>query len=245
MSGFKTILYEKTDKIAYISLNRPHALNAYNVQMRDELYEVLTAIKIDEDVRVVIIKGVGKKGFCGGADLSEFLTAPSPVIARRVRWGRDIWGLFRSIPQPIIVALHGYVLGSGIEMALLCDIIIAADNARIGFPEVGLGIIPAAGGTQTLPRSVGKAKAMELLFTNQWIDAKEALRIRLVNRVVASEKLSKTIEKIALKIASYNPTSVKLAKQAVNRGMELPLSIGLEIEKILVYRLGIGQSSAN
>ena len=158
MNGFKTLIYEKEDHIAYVTLNRPQALNVYNIQMRDDLYEVLSAIKDDPEVRVAIFKGAGEKAFCAGADLSEFLTAPTPVIARQVRFGRDVWGLFLSLPQPLIAAVHGYVLGSGIEIALCCDIRIASEDVRFGLPEVGLGIIPAAGGTQTLPRAIGRAE---------------------------------------------------------------------------------------
>src|SRR4030067_1649282 len=126
MSDFEVIIYEKQSGVGYITLNRPKALNAYNIRMRDELYQVLEAIKNDDDVRVVIIKGAGEKAFCAGADLTEFLTAPSPIIARQVRWERDVWGLFLSIPKPLIAALHGYVLGSGIEIALCWDIRIAS-----------------------------------------------------------------------------------------------------------------------
>jgi len=160
MHIFQTVVYEKHDNIAYITLNRPQVLNVYNVQMRDELYQILGAIKDDDEVMAIILKGAGEKAFCAGADLSEFLTAPSPVIARQVRWERDLWGLFLSLTQPLIGALHGYVLGSGIEMALCCDLRIASEDAKFGLPEAGLGIIPAAGATQTLPRVVGQAKAI-------------------------------------------------------------------------------------
>ena len=126
MSGFETILYEKIGHLAYITLNRPQVLNIYNVRMRDELYEALSAVKADTDIHVVILKGAGEKAFCAGADLTEFLSAPSPTAARHVRWQRDVWGLFLSLPQPVIAALHGYVFGSGIEMAMCCDIRVAA-----------------------------------------------------------------------------------------------------------------------
>jgi enoyl-CoA hydratase/carnithine racemase len=120
MSAFDTLLYEKQDGVAYVTLNRPEALNAYNIQMRDDLYQILSAIKDDDEVLVAIFKGAGKKAFCAGADLSEFLSAPSPVVARQIRFERDVWRLFLKIPQPLIAALHGYVLGSGIEIALCC-----------------------------------------------------------------------------------------------------------------------------
>ena len=205
--------------------------------MRDDLYEVLSGIRDDDEVRVAIFKGAGDKAFCAGADLSEFLTAPSSVVARQVRFERDVWGLFLSIPQPLIAAVHGYVLGSGIEIALCCDIRIASEDARFGLPEVGLGIIPAAGGTQTLPRTVGRGKALEMLLTSRWIDAKEAYRIQLVNRVVPREKLLESAKEMAEKIASHDPVAIRSAKQAVVRGLDLPLTEGLRLEKMLASQL--------
>jgi len=237
MDGFKTLIYEKRDGIAFLTLNRPESLNVYTIQMRDDLYEILRAIKDDRDVKIGIFRGAGEKAFCAGADLSEFLTAPPPVIARQVRWQRDVWGLFLSIPQPLIAALHGYVLGSGIEMALCCDIRIASEDVRFGLPEIGLGIIPAAGGTQTLPRLIGRGKALEMLLTNRWIDAEEAYRIGLVNHVVPKETLLQEAEEMAKKIASHDPGAVRYAKQAVVKGLDLTLAQGLNLEKRLAARL--------
>ena len=245
MSDFETLLYEKRGDVAYVTLNRPQALNVYNIQMRDDLFEVLSAIKDDSEILVAIFKGAGEKAFCAGADLSEFLTAPSPTEARKARFERDVWGLFLSIPQPLIAALHGYVLGSGIEIALCCDIRIASEDAKFGLPEVGLGIIPAAGGTQTLPRTVGKAKALEMLLTNRWIDAQEASRIGLVNKVVARNKLIEIAEEMGKKIASYNPVVVRNAKQAVMRGLELPLAEGLDLEKRLALEVQLLANETN
>jgi len=233
MNTFQTLIYEKKDSIAYITLNRPKALNVYNIQMRDELYQVLGAVRDDPDVAVAILKGAGDKAFCAGADLTEFLTAPSPIIARQVRWERDVWGLFLSLPQPVIAALHGYVLGDGIEMALCCDIRIASSDAQFGAPEVGLGIIPAAGGTQTLPRMVGRNKALEMLLTGRRLNAQEAYKAGLVNRVVPREELLPTTEEIARKIASYSKMVVRITKQATIRGLDLTLNEGLELEKRL------------
>ncbi len=237
MSGFETILYEKKDDVAYVTLNRPKALNVYNIQMRDDLYQVLGAIKDDPEVKVVIFKGAGEKAFCAGADLSDFLSAPSPIIARQVRFGRDVWGLFLSIPQPVIAVVHGYVLGSGIEMALCCDIRIASEDAKFGLPEVGLGILPAAGGTQTLPRAIGVARALEMLLANRWLSSEEAYSMGLVNQVVPKNKLLETAEELAKRIASFDSMAVKNAKQAVLRGLDLSLSEGLALEKRLVAGL--------
>jgi len=230
MSNFETIIYEKKASLAYVTLNRPHALNAYNIRMRDELYQVLGAIKDDPEVRVGIFRGAGERAFCAGADLSEFLTAPSPIVARQARWERDVWGLFLDITKPLIAALHGYVLGSGIEIALCCDIRLASEDAQFGLPEPGLGIIPAAGGSQTLPRIVGGAKALEILLSGWWLGAEEAYNLKLVNRLVPRKELMAEAEGLARKIARFDPRAVSGAKEAITRGLDLSLEKGLELE---------------
>jgi enoyl-CoA hydratase/carnithine racemase len=243
MIAFQTIIYDKQDGIAFITLNRPKALNAYNIRMRDELYEVLGAVRDDPEVKVVVLKGAGEKAFCAGADLTEFLTAPAPVKARQARFERDVWGRFLGIGQPVIAALHGYVLGSGIEMSLCCDIRIAADDAQFGLPEPGLGIIPAAGGSQTLPRVIGVAAALEMLMSGRWLNAREAQRLKLVNRVVPRAELLAEAEKIAEKIRENSHPAVRLIKQAVTRGLDISLSEGLELEARLGQRLLAGKNN--
>ena len=233
MSGFETILFEKSDRTGYITLNRPEALNVYNIKMRDELYEVLGAVRDDPDIRVLIVRGAGDKAFCAGADLSEFLTAPSPIIARKVRWERDLWGLFLSLEQPVIAALHGYVLGSGIEMALCCDMRIASSDVRFGLPETKLGIIPAAGATQTMPRTIGRARTLDMLLTGRWLNADEACEASLINRIVAKDQLAATVEEIASRIVSLNSFAIRNAKQAIMRGASMALPAALELEKKL------------
>jgi enoyl-CoA hydratase len=237
VTDFEVIIYEKRDGVAYVTLNRPQALNAYNLKMRDELYQVLGAIRDDPGVEVAIFRGAGEKAFCAGADLTEFLTAPSPIVARQVRWERDIWGLFLSITKPLIAALHGYVLGSGIEIALCCDIRLASEDAQFGLPEPGLGVIPAAGGSQTLPRTIGRAGALDILLSGRWIKAEEAYRLKLVNRVVSRAELLPEAEKLARKIKTYSPLAVSYTKQAVTRGLDLSLERGLELEAKLGHRL--------
>jgi enoyl-CoA hydratase/carnithine racemase len=237
--SFNTLIFEKHGAVATITLNRPDALNAYNIQMRDDLYEVLTAIKADEEIRSVILKGAGEKAFCAGADLSEFLTAPPPVKSRTVRFQRDVWGLFVGVPQPFVAAMHGYALGSGIEMALCCDIRIAAKGTKFGLPEVALGIIPAAGGTQTLPRAIGRSRALEMLLSNRWIEAEEALHAGLLNEVVEKEALYARAEATARRIASFDAGAVRLAKQAVVRGMDLPLAEAMALERRLSEQLSV------
>ena len=229
--GFETVIYEKSDRgIAYVTLNRPKALNAFSVRMRDDLFEVLSAIRQDDEVRVAILKGAGDKAFCAGADLKEFLTAPSVVKARRIRGIRDLWRLFLSVPQPLIAALHGYVLGSGIEIALFCDLRIASEDAIFGLPEVGLGILPGAGGTQTLPRVMGMSGALDMLLAGRRLSGQEAHQMRLVSRLVPRSELSKAADEIAKTIAAYNPAAVRSAKQAVMKGMDLSLDQGLDLE---------------
>lgn len=237
MSAFETLIFEKRGDVAHVTLNRPEVLNIHNVQMRDDMFEVLSAIKGDTEIRVAVFSGAGEKAFCAGADLSEFLTSPPPVAAREVRLDRDLWGLFLSIPQPLIAAVHGYVLGSGLEMALCCDLRIAADNARFGLPEIGLGMIPAAGGTQTVPRMAGLGQALDMLLTNRWIDANEALKTGLINKVVTPDQLIPEAEEMAHKIASREPRVIRSAKQAVMRGLDLPLDQGLELEKRIALNL--------
>ena len=230
MSDFETVVYQKRDGVAYIIINRPKSLNAYNIRMRDELFQILAAVRDDTEVKVAIFYGAGEKAFCAGADLTEFLTAPSPIIARQVRWERDIWGRFLSITKPLIAALHGYVFGSGLEIALYCDIRIASEDAQFGLPEPGLGIIPAAGGTQTLPRAIGRAKALEMMLTGRWVKADEAHRLKLVNRLVPRARLLPEARKLANKIKEHSPMVISCAKQAVMRGADLSLEEGLELE---------------
>jgi enoyl-CoA hydratase/carnithine racemase len=237
MSDFETIIYAKKNSLAYVTLNRPQALNVYNIKMRDELYQVLEAIRDDSEVRVVVFSGAGERAFCAGADLSEFLTAPSPIIARRARWERDVWGLFLSITKPFIAALHGFVLGSGVEIALGCDIRLASEDVQFGLPEPGLGIIPAAGGSQTLPRIIGGSKALEILLSGRWLKSEEARRLKLVSRVLPKKELMPAAERLATRIAQFNPLAVASAKQAITRGLDLSLSQGLELEARLAGAL--------
>ena len=228
------MLYSKSGAVAHIVLNRPRVMNAYNVQMRDELFFTLEAVRDDPDVRVAVISGAGERAFCAGADLTEFGTAPSQVIARQVRWERDIWGLFLSLRKPLIAAMRGYVIGSGVEIACLCDIRIAADDAQFALPEVALGMIPAAGGTQTLRRVVGMSRALEMVLSNRRVGAEEARRIGLAHTVVPADALMNEADEVAHCLAALNPTALALAKRAILEGMDMPLVAGLELERRLV-----------
>jgi enoyl-CoA hydratase len=242
MNTFETVIYEKQDAIAHVTLNRPQALNAFSVQMRDDLFEVLSAVKADDEIRAVVFKGTGDKAFCAGADLKEFLTAPSAVKARRIRAVRDLWMLFLSIPQPLIAALHGYVLGSGIEIALFCDLRIASYDVIFGLPEVGLGILPGAGATQTLPRVLGLSRALDMLLTGRRLNGEEAFQMGLVNQLVTRDNLIPTSSVCAQTIASYDPVAVRNAKQAIMKGMDMSLDQGLALESMLAAKTRLPRS---
>ena len=227
---FATLIYEKKDGIAWVTLNRPETLNAVNLQMRDDLWEVLHALRDDPEVAVVIFKGAGERAFSAGADISEFGTAPSVVEARRARRERDVWGYMLAIEKPLIAAIHGFALGAGIELGLCCDLRIAAEDARIGLPEVTLGYIPSAGGTQLMPRIVRPGVAMGLILSGDTVDASEAMRIGLVHRVVPRDRLYAEAEALARRLMNLSPLALRLAKEAITRGLELPLAEGLNLE---------------
>jgi len=232
MSNFETIIYEKKDHAAWITLNRPEVLNAQNNQLRRELVNALEMARDDDDIYVMVITGAGDRAFSAGADISEFPTLyPSDQLKRRgVKTHSD---LIRDIPKPVIAMVNGFALGGGCEITLACDIVIASENAQFGQPEIRIGIIPGAGGTQVLPRLIGEKKAKELVFTGRSISAQEALQLGLVNQVVAKEKLRETVEKFVEVLLRRSPVILKLAKMAVNRALDTTLTTGLAYEKDL------------
>lgn len=234
--SFDSVVYEKRGPVAWVTLNRPAVLNAYNVRMRDELYEVFTAVRDDSDVRALVLRGAGR-AFCAGADLTEFGTAPSPTAARRIRFARDVWAVLTELEVPSVAALHGFAFGSGLEMALYCDLRLAAEGTLLGMPEVRLGLIPAAGGTQTLPRACGLGPTLDLLLTGRRIDAAEALRLGLVSRVVAAEQLDAEAGALADTLANLDAPAVRAVRRAVREGSELPLAQGLRLEARLAAAL--------
>jgi enoyl-CoA hydratase/carnithine racemase len=237
MNSVNTVRYEKDERgVARVTLNRSDKLNAVNLAMRDELWSAFEAFRDDPDARVLIVRGAGA-AFSSGADISEFGTAPSLVEARRARRERDLWGLLLHLPKPTIAAVHGYALGAGLEMALLCDLRVAADDAHFGLPEVGLGYIPSAGGTQTLPRTITPGVALQMILSGDPIDAAEAYRVRLVHRVVAREELDAAADAWAGTLASRSPQTLAYAKEAIVRGLDLPLSEGLALEARLAGML--------
>lgn len=233
MRAFETLVYEKDGAVARISLDRPGVLNAYNVQMRDDFSEALWAVAADPDVRALLITGEGR-AFCAGADLTEFGSAPSQVIARRVRWERDVWGQLINLDKPTVAAVHGYCIGSGLEIALLCDLRLAASDTVFSMPEVRLGMIPAAGGTQTLARSAGTAQALDLLLTGRRFGAEEALAMGLVTRLSSPERLGNDARDVARQLAQTDSNSVANLKRALREGSDLSLDDALKMESRLV-----------
>ena len=237
-SPFETLLFQKDGAVAHISLNRPQVVNAYNIQMRDDFSEALSAVQLDQEVRALLITGEGR-GFCAGADLTEFGSAPSQVIARQVRWERDIWGQLVNLDKPIVAAVHGYCIGSGLEIALLCDLRIAAAGTVFALPEVQLGMIPAAGGTQPLPRSAGRSQALDLLLTGRRIQAEEALTMGLVTRLSAPESLRNKARRLAEDLADLPTEAVTAMKGLLRHGMDLDLLQALDLESRIAARLTI------
>lgn len=238
----QSIIYEKQGPVAHVRLNRPRVHNAFNTKMRDDLYQALEASRDDPDVRSILLSAEGKN-FCSGADLTEFGTAPSITDARDARWSRDIWGLFLSLPIPIIAAIHGHCIGSGLEMALLCDLRIASMDATFSMPEAHLGLIPAAGGTQTLPRILGPSKALHLLLTGQRLTAKQALDYGLISRLTSPDSLDAESKTLAHRLASLNPQAVATLKSALNQGSDIPLPQALQLETRLTLKLAYHRHS--
>jgi enoyl-CoA hydratase/carnithine racemase len=225
------VLYDKTDDgIAVLTLNRPGALNAVNLAMRDELWGLLLAVRDDPDVRVAVLRGAGERAFCAGADVKEFGSAPSVLEARRARQERDLWGLMLAMETPFIAQIHGWALGAGCEVSLLCDLRIAAEDARLGLPEVTLGYIPSAAGTQTLPRTIHRSDAARMILSGEPVDARTALRIGLVHRVVPRDRLEAEVMSLAQLIAARPPAAIRALKRVLAEGTDLPLGEALDLE---------------
>jgi enoyl-CoA hydratase len=222
-----------SEQIARITFNRPNVLNALNRKTMDELGDCLKKVRADDAIRVLILTGAGEKAFIAGADINE-LSQQTPVNGREFTlYGQEIIHRLETLGKPAIAAINGFALGGGCEVALACTLRIASRNAKLGQPEVKLGIIPGYGGSQRLPRLCGKGVAHELILTGEMITADEALRIGLVNRVVEPAELLATAEAIARKIIANPPVAVKYALEAVERGMEMPQEEGLYLEATL------------
>ena len=226
----KVLLVEKKDGIAVLTLNRPQVMNSFSVALLHSLKERIDALKFDNNVRVVIITGAGRKAFCAGADLKERTTFDELQVKEFIFTIRNLFTAIEYLNKPVIAAINGVALGGGTELALACDIRIAAMNASMGLTETRLAIIPGAGGTQRLPRLIGRGKAKELIFTGRRVDAREALEIGLVNQICDPESLLEECQKMAAMICETGPIAIEQAKYAINYGLETDLHTGLGIE---------------
>jgi len=229
---FKSLILKKENKVCVLSINRPNALNALNTETLQELNAAIDLIERDEEVYVVLITGEGK-AFVAGADILEMKEKNAEESRKFAKLGLETFRKIELLEKPVIAAVNGFALGGGCELAMSCDIRIAGEKAKFGQPEVGLGITPGFAGTQRLPRLVGPAKAKELIFTADMINAVEAEKIGLVNKVVPQEELMSEAMKLASKIASKGQIAVKYAKSAINRGIETDIETGMEIERDL------------
>ena len=235
--SLETLLVETTDAIAAITLNRPRVHNALNAAMLGELDESIAALGDDASVRVILLRGAGEKAFAAGADISELAAVDAANAAQFCGRAQRIFRRIETLPKPVIAAINGYALGGGCELAMACTIRIAAETARLGQPEVRLGILPGYGGSQRLPRLIGRSAALKMMLTGQPIDAHEALRIHLVDEVVPAEHLDLRAMELARTIAAQPPLAVAAILEAVNRGADLPLEEGIALEASLFARL--------
>lgn len=228
MSDEPLVLTERDGRVGVVLMNRPKALNALSDELMEAVLEALQGFDADPEVRCIVIGG-GERAFAAGADIAQ-LAVTSPVqAATSVRLQR--WDAIQKLGTPLVAAVSGYCLGGGCELAMTCDLIVASEDARFGQPEINLGLIPGAGGTQRFTRAVGKAVAMDVILSGRFLTAEEALRFGLVARVVAKEAWLEEAKRVAREIAEKSPVALRLAKEAVNRAYEGPLRLGVEYER--------------
>ncbi len=233
MMAYENLKTETRDGILFVTIDRPKVLNALNAQTVGEIDRVFAAARDDESVRCVIVTGAGEKAFVAGADINE-LAKMNPITGKATsEHGQDVFTRIERFPKPVIAAVNGFALGGGCELALACHIRIASEKAQMGTPEVTLGIIPGYGGTQRLVRLLGKGKAFELVCSGERVNAAEAERIGLVNKVVPADQLMAAAEELAKKIASRSPVAVRAAIEAINHGSDMPLEEGQLLEATL------------
>jgi len=230
---YKTITYEKKENIGLLTINRPEKMNAISQELTKELSQLLDEIENNGDLRVIVITGAGDKAFVAGADINELVDRDARLGRKVSQERQEIFSRIENLQVPVIAAVNGYALGGGLELALACSIRICSEKAQFGAPEVKLGIIPGDGGTQRLPRLVGQGRAMEMIITGDFIDAQEAHRIGLANKVFPPEKLMDEAMELAKKIASRPPLAVRYAKEAVNRSQEGDSASGFALESYL------------
>jgi len=227
---YSNILMEAKDGIGIVTINRPKALNALNIETLRELYSVMQEINADNNIKAVIITGAGEKAFAAGADIAQMAGLTAMEGRDMAILAQKVFSYIEEMDRPVIAAVNGYALGGGCELAMACDIRIASDKAKFGQPEVNLGIIPCFGGTQRLPRLVGKGRAKYLIFTGEMISAEEAYRIGLADKVAEADKLMEECIKTAKVIMSKAPVAVRMAKRAINTGINVDLASGLAYE---------------
>jgi len=231
--SYEHLLIDREDNVAVLTINRPEKYNALNDEVVEEISAAMDELAADEEVRAIVITGAGDKAFISGADIGMLrdLQKSGDAVANSRR-GQAMTLKVENLPKPVIAAVNGYALGGGLELAMACDIRLASENARLGQPEIGLGVSPGYGGTQRLPRLVGKGMAKLLIFTGDMIDAHEALRIGLVQRVVPQAELLTEAKALAGKLAAKSPLTLAACKEAINRGLEVDLERGLTIESL-------------
>jgi enoyl-CoA hydratase len=231
---YQNILTAVEDQIAIVTLNRPKALNALNHELMDELVNALESFDRDDQIRAIILTG-GERAFAAGADIKEMSEETTVSIMRKDRF--STWDRIRHVKKPIIAAVSGYALGGGCELVMNCDIVVASETAQFGQPEINLGVIPGAGGTQRLTRVVGKYKAMEIILTGRPVSAKEALEFGLVNKIAPIELFLEEAKNIAREIAKKSPIAVGLAKEAILKTYDMSITEGLQFERKNFYML--------
>jgi enoyl-CoA hydratase len=235
--AYEAIRYELIDGVATITLNRPTVHNAMNEKMREELTACFVELAQSAEARVIVVTGAGERAFSAGADIREFVSPQVPVKFRDARRRVDFRGAMDRCGQPIIAAINGFALGGGLELALACDIRIAGEDSLLGLTEVNLAIIPGGGGTQRLPRLVGRGKALEMILTGARIDGREALRVGLVERVVPTAEVHAAAQALATMLAERAPIAMRYAKEAVVKGLGMSLEDGLRLENDLATLL--------
>lgn len=231
---YETIKVEREESVLWIIINRPHRLNAFNEVLIEELGDILETAEKDPSLKCVVVTGEGDRAFSAGADLTMFPKA-TPVKAEEFsRAGQKVFGKIEEMSKPVIAAINGFALGGGLELALACDFRVAAEHAELGSPEINLGLIPGWGGTQRIVRNLGLAKAKELVMLGNRLNADEALKIGLVNKVVHYDKLRDEVRELAKKLSEGPPIALKYAKHALNFGTQVPLDVGMRLESGLM-----------
>lgn len=228
---FQYVIYEKSERIATITLNRPDALNAFNKDVVEEILKALEDAKNDEKIRVVILTGAGEKAFSAGADIKTMKGFDALKARELSLMGEKLCTAIENFEKPVIAAINGYALGGGLEVAMACDLRIASDKAKMGQTEINIGLIPGWGGTQRLTRLIGKTKAKELVFTGKMIDAKTAEQLGLVNMVVPADQFREAVRKFAMELAEKAPVALRIAKALINKGADMSLDAAIALER--------------